>query len=162
MSVLQLQELENAWQAEINKGDSFFQSSAFLQANNHYMNAMVVSELLLQKVTTASRYLSSLPGMYFTACTSIAHTFWIMQDLKNAASYFLYCTYKMKKLTDALDVDALIKEGALLYWRKAVQVYSQFSEQTATPILPNLDKDETYLQLQKVKDLFSVSKESMN
>jgi hypothetical protein len=126
------------------------------------MNAMMASELLLGNIVTTSKYLFKLPSMYFIACINIANTFWAMKDINNASSYFLYCTYKMKKLTDQPGINGLLKEAASEYWLKAVQFYSQFSQITGTPILPNLDKEETYFQLQKMKNLFSLGKENMN
>jgi hypothetical protein len=162
MSILQLQQLENSWETEIKKGNCFFQSFAFTDASTHFMEAMIIAELLMENIATASSHALRIPGMYFTACINIAHNYWGMQDVNNAADYFLYCTYKMKQLSNEPALDPLLKKAASLYWLKTVQLYTEFSQKTGMPVPVNLDKEETYLQLQKLKDLFVMNKEKMN
>jgi len=95
MSEIQIKQLGAKWETQIKKGNCYFQSAVFEDAYPHYMQAMVVSELFLENVTTVPKHNSlHLPGMYFTSCINIACNYWKMQDLKNAADYFLYCTYE--------------------------------------------------------------------
>lgn len=162
MSVSQLQQLENLWETKMNKGDSLFQSCAYAKAYKHYMEAMIVSELLLKDVASASKAILNIPAMYFTACIKIARGYWEMQDIKNASAYFLYCTYKLKQLTYKPGIDAMLREAASVYWLKAVQLYTEFSEKSGMPLPAHLEKEETYLQLKKLKMLFNISKENLN
>lgn len=162
MSVFQLQQLETKWETEINKGNCFFKSSAFSEAYMHYMEAMIISELLLENIATVPKHNLRLPGMYFTSCINIAYNYWRMQDLTNAADYFLYCTYKMKQLSDEPAIDPILKQAASVYWLKSVQLYTEFSGKTGMPIPDCLDHEETYLQLQNLKKLFALGKDNMN
>lgn len=162
MSLSQLQLLESTWESEIQKGNCFFQSSAFAKAYLHYMQAMIVSEVLMENITISWQHSSRIPGMYYTACVNLANNYRGMQDIKNAERYFLYCTYKLKVLADKPGADLLLKQTATNYWRKAVQVYREFSDKTGTPIPVDINEGETYVQLQKLKNLFTLPKEKMN
>lgn len=162
MSVSQLQQLERKWENQIQNGNRLFQTSAFAKAYPHYMEAMIVSELLIEHITTSRQHSLRVPGMYYTACINIAYNYWGMQDLKNAADYFLYCTYKLKMFAEKKDMGDLIKQTISLYWLKAMHLWSEFSEKTGIPMPPDMDKGDTYIQLEKLKDLFSLRKENMN
>lgn len=162
MSVFQLQQIETKWEKEMDKGNCFFQSSAFSDAYMHYMEAMIIAELLLENIATVPKHNLRLPGMYFTSCINIAYNYWRMQDITNAADYFLYCTYKMKQLSDTPAIDPMLKQAASVYWLKAVQINTAFSTETGIPIPVSLDREETYLQLQNLKKLFALGKDNMN
>ncbi len=162
MSLSQLQHLESTWETGMQIGNSLFQSLAFSKAYSHYMNAMVVSEVLMKNITTSRQHSLRVPGMYYTACVNLAHNYLRMQDNENAAAYFLYCTYNLKMLADKPDADLLLKQTATVYWQKAVQVYREFADKTGTPIPADISESETYVQLQKLKNLFTLPKEKMN
>ncbi len=162
MSAIQIKQLETTWETEIKKGNCFFQSFAFTEASTHYMEAMIIAELLVENIATASDHALRIPGMYFTACINIAHNYWGIQEVNNAADYFLYCTFKMKQLSDKPGIDPSVKQASLIYWIKSVQFFTTFSQKTGMHMPANLDKEETYLQLQKLKDLFVMNKENMN
>lgn len=162
MSVPQLQQLESTWESENQKGNDFFQSSAFAKAYSHYIQAMIVSEVLMENITISWQHSLRVPYMYYTACINLAHNYWGMQDIKNAGRYFLYCTYKLKVLADKPGADLLLKQTATDYWLKAVQVYREFAVKTGTPMPVDINKSETYVQLQKLKNLFALPKEKMN
>jgi hypothetical protein len=162
MSFSQLEQLENIWKNETHKGDCLAQTSSFKEAFPHYMQAMMVSELLLENMATAGQHSLPVTEMYFAACQNIANTYWKMQDTKNAADYFLYCTYKMKQIAELSGVGNSVKQTAGIYWQKAVQLYGEFSTKTGVPMPPDMDKDVTYFQLRKLKSLFSLRKENMN
>ncbi len=162
MSLAQLERLESTWQSEMQIGNSFFQSSEFGKAYCHYMDAMIVSEVLIENITVSLQHSLRVPGMYYTACLNLASNYWCMQDIENAAAYFLYCTYKIKMLADRPGVDLLLKQTATVYWQKAVKAYTEFSDKTGSVIPVDMNESETYLQLQKLKDLFKLPKEKMN
>lgn len=162
MSLSQLKQLESTWESEMKTGNSFFQSSAFSMAYSHYMDAMVVSEVLMENITTSLQHCIRVPAMYYTACVNLAHNYLSMQDVENAVTYFLYCTYKLKMLADNPDADLLLRQTATVYWQKTVQVYKEFADKTGTPIPLDLNENETYMQLQKLKNLFNLPKEKMN
>lgn len=162
MSVSQLQQLELKWENQIQKGNLLFQTSAFTEAYAHYMEAMIVSELLIDNITTSWQHSSRVPGMYYTACINVAQNYWGMQDLKNAADYYLYCTYKMKKISEKEDVGDLLKQSASIYWLKAIKAYTEFSKKTGVSMPADIDKSDTYLQLERLKVLFSIRQENMN
>jgi hypothetical protein len=162
MSLSQLQQLESTWETEMQLGNSLSQSLAFSKAYSHYMDAMVVSEVLMENITTSLQHSLRVPAMYYTACVNLAHNYLGMQDIENAATYFLYCTYKLKMLADKPDADLLLKQTATVYWQKAVQVYTEFADKTGTPIAADMNESETYVQLQKLKNLVTLPKERMN
>lgn len=162
MSVSQLQQFEHIWETEIEKGNCFFRSSAFLKAYPHYMKAMIASEVLMENGTSSWKHILRVPGMYYTACINIAHNYWGMQDIKNAADYFLYCTYKLKMFAERGDIGDFFKQTASVYWLKAMHLYGEFCEKTGVPMPSDTDKGKTYIQLEKLKDLFSLCKENMN
>jgi len=85
-----------------------------------------------------------------------------MKDFENASAYFLYCTYKLKMLADKPGANSSLKEAPINYWQKTVKQYMEFADKTGTPIPADIDKDETYVQLQKLKNLFTLPKEQMN
>ncbi len=161
MSLSQLQELESTWETEIQTGNSLFKCLAFSKAYSHYMNAMIVSEVLMENITTSLQQSFRVPAMYYTACINLAQNYMGQQDIKNAGGYFLYCTYKLKLLADKPGVDELLKQTATVYWQKAVELYTKFADKTGTPI-PDMNKSETYVQLQKLKNLVTLPKEKMN
>lgn len=162
MSVSQLQQFEHIWETEIEKGNRLFQYSAFLKAYPHYMEAMIASEVLMENGTSSWKHILRIPGMYYTACINIAYNYWGMQDIKNAADYFLYCTYKLKMFAERDNIGDLLKQTASIYWLKAMQLYSEFSEKAGIPMPPDMDKGDTYFQLEKLKHLFSLRKEDLN
>lgn len=162
MSQSQLQQLESTWQVEIQKGNSLFQSLAFSKAYSHYMDAVVISEVLMENITASLSHSLRVPGMYYCSCVNLAYNYSGMQDLENAAAYFLYCTYKLKMLADREEVDGLLKQTALIYWQKAVQAYKEFADEKGIPIGVDLNDDETYVQFQNLKGLFTLPKEKMN
>ncbi len=162
MSLSQLQQLESTWETETQIGNSYFQSLIFSKAYPHYMDAVVVSDVLIENVTTSLQHSLRVPGMYYTACVNLANNYLHLKDFENASAYFLYCTYKLKMLADKLVADSSLKESAIIYWQKAVKQYMEFADKTGTPIPADLDEDETYVQLQKLKNLFTLPKEKMN
>lgn len=162
MSVSQLQQLETKWESQILNGNRLFQIASFDKAYSHYMEAMIVSEILMEDIPSSLKHSLRVPGMYYTACINVANNYWGMQDLKNAADYFLYCTYKIKKLSEKENIVDLLKQSAIIYWLKAMQSYKEFSEKTGISMPADMDKGDTYLQLDKLKILFSISKENMN
>jgi hypothetical protein len=162
MSFSQLEQLENRWKNETHKGDCLAQISSFKEALPHYMQAMMVSELLLENMATAWQHPLPVPDMYYAACQNIANTYWKMQDTKNAADYFLYCTYKMKQIAELPGIGNSVIQTAGIYWLKAALLYGEFSTKTGLPMPPDMDKDVTYFQLKKLKNLFSLRKENMN
>lgn len=162
MSFSQLEQLVSTWQSEMQIGNSFFKSSEFGKAYAHYMDAMVVSEVLMGNITISWQHSLQVPAMYYTACINLAHNYWSMQDIKNAGRYFLYCTYKLKVLADKPGADLLLRQTATDYWQKAVLVYREFADKTATPIPVDINEGETYVQLQKLKNVFTLPKEKMN
>jgi len=48
MSVSQIELLEKTWEIEMRKGNTYFQSLIFSKAYPHYMDAVVVSDVLLK------------------------------------------------------------------------------------------------------------------
>lgn len=162
MSLEQLEQLQSRWLNEMQTGNAFFGSSQFDKAYSHFMDAMVVSEVLMENITTSLEHSIPVPAMYYTSCVNLAYNYVCMQDVENAASYFLYCTYKLKMLTDRRDADSFLKQTATIYWQKAVQVYKEFADKTGTPIPLDLNENETYMQLQKLKSLFNLPKEKLN
>jgi hypothetical protein len=162
MSQSQLEQFENIWETEMKKGNCFFQSSAYVKACPHYMQAMIASEVLMENLTGAWGHYLRVPGMYYTACINIAHNYWGMQDIKNAADYFFYCTYNLRRFADKPNKNSLLKETAMLYWQKAVTLYAAFADRTGTSISIDMNKAETYVQLEKLKELFTLRKENMN
>lgn len=162
MSHLQLHQLENTWEASISKGNNLFQSSAFTKAYSHYMQAVVASEVLMENIAADTQHALRVPGMYYVACINLAKNYWGMQDVENAKDYFFYCTYKLKLLADKTAPDLLLKQTATVYWQKAVQAYKEFADITGTHIPFDLNENETYEQLQKLKLLFNVPKERLN
>ncbi len=162
MSDVQIKQLVNTWETKIKKGNYFFQSFAFTEASSHYMQAMITAELLVENIETASNQALQIPGMYFTACINLAHNYWGMKDVNNAADYFLYCTFKMKQLSDKPGIDPLLKKALLIYWVKSVQLFTEFSLKTEIPLPAKLDEEGTYFQLEKLKALFVINKENLN
>jgi hypothetical protein len=162
MSASQLLQFEGVWKDEIEKGNGFFQSLAFPKAYSHYMEAMMVCEVLMENITSVQQPSLRIPGMYFITCINLANNYFGMQDNENAASYFLYGTYKMKQLSDEPGIPSLVKQAASIYWLKGVQLYTEFSKKSGMPIPVDLSNEETYFQLQKMKQLFALGKENMN
>lgn len=127
MSVSQFQQLVLKWENQIQKGNRLFQTSAFTEAYTHYMEAMIVSELLIDNITTSWQHTSRVPGMYYTACINVAQNYW-----------------------------------ACKIWLKAIQAYTEFSKKTGVSMPADIDKSDTYLQLERLKVLFSIRQENMN
>ncbi len=162
MSVSQLKQLENIWQTEIEQGNLLFHASAYREASPHYLEAMIASEVLLENGTSSWKQMLQVPGMYYTSCINMAHNYWGMQQLQNAADYFLYCSYKLKMFSKQEHLSDLSKKTAVVYWLRSIKSYADFSEETGLSMPPNLDNDDTYLQLDKLKSLFAINKASLN
>jgi len=162
MSVPQIRKLENIWQTEIEQGNLLFHASAYQQASSHYLEAVIASEVLLENNTSSWKQMLQVPGMYYTSCINMAHNYWGMQDLANAADYFLYCSYKLKMFSRKEHLTDLSKKTAIVYWLRSIKSYTEFSEKTGFPMPPNMDKEDTYSQLDKLKDLFALNKARLN
>ncbi|MEJ7913602.1 MAG: hypothetical protein WKF70_10640 [Chitinophagaceae bacterium] len=162
MSVSQLQQLENIWGKAIQQGNLLFEASAFIEAGPHYMEAVIASEVLMENGTSSWKHSLRVPGMYYTSCINMAHNYWGMQDVANAADYFLYCSYKLKMFSRKEHVSDLSKKSAFLYWLKTIKLYSEFSDQMGIPMPADMEKDDTYRQLDKLKDLFAIRKANLN
>lgn len=162
MSVSTLQKIENMWKKETCKGNGFYNISCFEEAAKHYMKAMLISELLLENTAFAWQHSVPVPKLYYKACVNVANTYRKGGDNKNAADYFLYSTFKIKQMADDGNLPKDIQQKAILYWRKAVSAFTNFSQEEGLPLPVDISKDETCHQIEKLKALFDDSKRNLN
>lgn len=162
MSISTLHDIENTWKQETYKGNQFYNTSSFAKATDHYMKAMLASELLLENTAFAWQQAVPVPKLYYTACINLANTYRKVGDSKNAADYFLYCTFKIKQICDCSSLDKDIQQTASLYWSKAVSAFSTFAKEEGLQLPVDIAKDETYHQIKKLKALFDDSKKNLN
>lgn len=162
MSTSTLKEIEHIWKKETQKGNQCYNTSSLTKAKAHYMKAMAASELLFANAAFAWQQAVPVPKLYYTACINLANTYRKAGDNKNAAGYFLYCTFKIKQMCYCSTFDNDIQQTAILYWRKAVSAFSAFSQEEDLPLPVDITKDETYHQITKLKVLFDDSKRNLN
>jgi len=162
MSISTLHDIESTWEKETYKGNQFYNTSSFNKAAEHYMKAMLTSELLLENTAFAWQHAVPVPKLYYTACINLANSYRKAGDNKNAADYFLYCTFKIKQIADDSSLNKDIQETAVLYWRKAVSEFTNFQKEEGLQLPVDIAKDETYHQIEKLKALFDDSKKNLN